>query len=274
MLEKIKTIFKKITPIFIRRRIADFRYGFFGPYETWEEAKRKSTGYEKDLILDKVKTALLKVKNGEAAYERDSVIFQRKEYSWSLLTALFLAASKNSNKLSVLDFGGSLGTTYFQNLDFLKRFDYLSWNIVEQANFVACGKKNFADGSLYFYNSIQECLKKESPSIIIFSSVIQYLERPYDILKEAADFNFKYIVFDRTTFRQGVNDIITLQKVPPQVYDASYPCWFLSEEKFLNFFESRYNLIADFSALGGVVNRHGVKGEYKGFIFETKNKYV
>jgi len=270
MLEEIKKILKKILPSFIFRFVASYRYGFFGPYKSWEEAKKKSSGYDSELILNKVKNSLLKVKRGEAMFERDSVVFEKTEYGWPLLSILLFIASKNVNKLSVLDFGGSLGSTYFQNKFFLDQLLGLKWNIVEQPNFTACGKEYFSDEHLSFYSSIKECLEKDFPSAIIFSSVIEYLEKPYEVLKEVMDSNFQYVIFDRTTFLQKGDDMITLQKVPPQVYDASYPCWFLNEDKLINFLSSKYDLILDFKSLGGEIKQHNIKGEYKGLFFKLR----
>ena len=90
-----------------------------GNYTSWQEAKANCTGYDAANILEKCKNALLKVKNGEAAYERDSVLFNQIQYSWGLLAGLQKAALENNGNLCVLDFGGSLGSTYFQNKAFL-----------------------------------------------------------------------------------------------------------------------------------------------------------
>ena len=57
-------------------------YGLSGDYRSWGEAMAASTGYDTEIILEKTKTALLKVKNGEAAYERDSVAFDEIQYAW------------------------------------------------------------------------------------------------------------------------------------------------------------------------------------------------
>ena len=59
-----------------------------GNYANWEEADSFATGYDDHSILEKCKTALLKVKNGEAAYERDSVLFDKMQYNWALLALL------------------------------------------------------------------------------------------------------------------------------------------------------------------------------------------
>src|SRR6187431_804796 len=50
---------------------------FRGNYQSWDEARRASVGYDAPAILEKVRVATLKVISGEAACERDSVAFDR-----------------------------------------------------------------------------------------------------------------------------------------------------------------------------------------------------
>ena len=88
---------------------------FEGSYSTWQEADALCNGYDNMDILEKVLSATLKVKNGEAVYERDSVIFDQIEYSWPILTGLMCAAAQNSGCLKVLDFGSSLGIINLEN---------------------------------------------------------------------------------------------------------------------------------------------------------------
>jgi putative methyltransferase (TIGR04325 family) len=239
---------------------------FSGNYKSWDEARSVSGGFESDLILTKVKNALLKVKSGEAVYERDSVLFDRIQYSWPLLSGLLWVASRCGNKLNLVDFGGALGSTYFQNKRFLEHLLEIKWNIVEQENFVECGKFYFEDGCLRFYRNLGECITDQVPDVIILSSILQYLEKPYDLLAEIFRYDFRYILVDRTPFLEGEEDRITIQKVPPAIYPASYPAWFFNQEKFLGFFPREYELFADFDSfesfqLGGVATQN------KGFIF-------
>jgi hypothetical protein len=42
---------------------------------SWEKAQKKCSGYDNSIIVNKVKDAVLKVKSGEAKFERDSVLF-------------------------------------------------------------------------------------------------------------------------------------------------------------------------------------------------------
>jgi putative methyltransferase (TIGR04325 family) len=242
-------MFKDLTPPLLYSAYLESRrkYGYFGEYQSWQEAKSKCTGYDSDKVIEKVKNSALKVKNGEAAYERDSVIFDKIDYSWPLLAALLWIASKNNNALNVLDFGGALGTSYFQNKNFLNHIK-LNWNVIEQEKFVNYGKKLFEDEKLHFYKTIEESLARQNPDIILLSSTIQYLEKPYQKLSELIKLKPPYILFDTTPFMNTKKDIITIQKVPPQIYDASYPLWILSKNKFISFLADRkYKMLTDFN---------------------------
>ena len=48
------------------RRMRPKKYGWFGNYSNWKEALAQCSGYDSDEILERVKAATLKVKNGEA----------------------------------------------------------------------------------------------------------------------------------------------------------------------------------------------------------------
>src|SRR3954454_17330299 len=77
-----------VPPIFLTWLKKTGRYGWSGDYKKWEDAKQLTHSYDDSIILDKVKQALLKVKSGEAVYERDSVLFDKIQYSWPLLSVL------------------------------------------------------------------------------------------------------------------------------------------------------------------------------------------
>lgn len=259
-----------IPPVFLKMYKHLFNnYGYSGNYATWEAAREVSSGYDSELILNKVKESLLKVKSKEAVYERDSVLFERIEYSWPLLVSLMWIAANEKGRLNVIDFGGSLGSTYFQNRKFLANLD-VKWNIVEQKNFVECGKKYFADDRLNFYYDLEGCLKEQEPSVIIFSSVLQYLEKPYELIDSVLNLRLRYVLIDRTTFILNGNDRITVQRVSPEIYRASYPCRFFNLRTFIDFFCKQYELIEEFDALDGVISLGDTNAYDKGFIFRQR----
>ncbi|MBC7921529.1 MAG: methyltransferase, TIGR04325 family, partial [Ferruginibacter sp.] len=170
MKDTIKKALKEITPPLGTKIYRKFRprnvLKWAGNYPSWEAAMREADGYEKPSILETVKAAVLKVKNGQAVYERDSVIYGEIQYSWPLLACLLGVAAENKGHLHVLDFGGSLGSTYFQNRRFLSNLESLSWNVVEQSHFVACGQQEIAEGPLRFFYSVEEAIAFQRPTVL------------------------------------------------------------------------------------------------------------
>jgi putative methyltransferase (TIGR04325 family) len=252
-MKNIKNILKAIIPPILFTSIKALRKSnqgslyWSGNFKTWENAQAECTGYDTDIILEKCKNSLLKVKNGEAVYERDSVLFDEIQYNWGLLAALQKAAIENNNELCVLDFGGSLGSSYYQSREFLNLGTNLTWCIVEQEHFVKCGKENFETDELKFYYTIDECLESNKPNVILLSSVLQYLPEPYEWLEKFLNLNIDYIIIDRTPFVDSEADLLTIQTVPNTIYKASYPAWFFSKANFDRAIQ-KYRKIANFDS--------------------------
>lgn len=239
---------------------------FEGNYSSWAQAKADSTGYNTADILKRVRDASLKVKHGDAVFERDSVCFYQEDYCWSFLAALLWSVSVSGNRINLIDYGGALGSTYYQYRRLFNHLNEITWSIVEQDHFVECGKEFFEDEELKFYYSINECIEKHSPSTILLGSVIQYHEKPYDLLNNVIDRGFPIIIIDRTPFIEGCNDRLTVQKVPAEIYPASYPAWLLSLDKFTNFMSEHYELITDTTNK----DKFNVPVSFKGFIYKRR----
>lgn len=264
----MKQFIKSLIPPILFNFIQAYRnrnYGWHGDYATWQDAQKVATGYDGDEIVQKVRTSLLRVKKGEAVFERDSVVFDEVHYSWPLLAGLMFAAIKCNGSLKVLDFGGSLGSTYYQNKRFLDRLDNVSWNIVEQTHFVDIGKADFEDNRLKFYYDIESCMSIENPNVLILSSVLQYIEKPYELLDKLLKYNFQFILVDRTPFYTRNQDKITLQTVSPSIYSASYPCRFFNMDQLKTYFTSNlFKELETFEAIDGSSSEY----RFKGYIFQ------
>ncbi|MGX5688880.1 TIGR04325 family methyltransferase [Arcticibacter tournemirensis] len=224
------------------------KYGWFGNFSSWEDACRATTGYDAGIILEKTRNAILQVKLGKAVYERDSVVFDKKQYPFPLISFMLHSAIRNKKPLHIIDFGGSLGSTYFQVKEFLHADVCASWNVIEQDHYVSCGKSEFEDDTLHFFSSIEECRSVYDIDFALLSSSVQYLKQPHPFLEKLASFDFKYILFDRTAFINEPSDRLTIQNVPPEIYDASYPSWFFNEHCFMDHFRDRYKVAGEFTS--------------------------
>ncbi|EMY76346.1 methyltransferase, TIGR04325 family [Leptospira weilii serovar Ranarum str. ICFT] len=283
-----KLIYKLLPPIFFdllkfaRTRLntrvkfgkqpGSLRIGFNGIYETWEEAAKLCGSYDSEKIIEKCKQSVLKVKQGHAAYERDSVLFDKIQYSWPLTSALLYAGTMTNDELNVLDFGGSFGSSYYQNRIFLQGMRALSWNIVEQSNFVQVGNAFFKDDILHFYDSIEACVRDRKINAFLASSSFPYIKDPFALIKKIIDYEFPYIIIDRTYFIDLPKSVVSAQRVSPEIYEASYPAWFFNFEEFVSLFDKKYKLAADFNSyLQAVETLDGIPTREMGMIFEIKD---
>lgn len=222
---------------------------YVGDYPDFAAAKACSTGYEEQVILERTRVALHKVLRGEAAYERDSVTFDKLELPHPLLELLHRVAAEHRGALSVLDFGGSLGSTYFQCRSALQDLSKLEWSIVELPAHVACGRREFANDTLRFYPTIEDCLKERRPSVLLLSGVLQCLSDPWGFLRSVVRHRFDWIILDRTPFIESVRDRLTVEVVSPRIYPASYPAWFFSRPRRQENLPAGWKIEAEFDAI-------------------------
>ena len=241
---------------------------FQGDYPSWEAARQASSGYDAQLILQRTREAVLKVKRGEAAYERDSVLFNQVQHAFPVLAGLLRAATASEGRLCVLDFGGALGSSYFQCREFLKPVKRLEWLVVEQPAHVACGRRDLQTEQLRFYETVESCLSLHAPNVLLLSSVLPYLPQPYTMLEQLLKTGIAHVIIDRTPFLRRAGERLTVQTVPASIYPASYPAWFFSEEKLLQALTRRgYGLVAEFPVLIRLAPEDE-PADWKGFIFE------
>ncbi|MCX2449850.1 methyltransferase, TIGR04325 family [Pedobacter sp. PLR] len=225
-----------------------FKYGWKGDYKDYETAKEKCQGYDEADILNKIKESTLKVKNKEIPYERDGIAYDKVQMNFPLLSVLLYVASKNDNQLTLIDFGGSLGTTYYQNLPYLKHLKKLKWCIIEQPEFVKAGKEGFENEHVTFYNSIAECMAVNEVDLFLICNVLQYLEKPYELLEEVKNSSIPHVLLDFIGYNDQPGDRITIQHVPPVFYgiEASYPCYFPDRNRVEGSLQTAYEKKYDF----------------------------
>jgi putative methyltransferase (TIGR04325 family) len=241
---------------------------FAGNYAAWDDAVSVSTGYGNPVILERTCASLLRVKRGEPVFERDSVLFDTPQHSFPVLMALLRATVVEKGRLSVADFGGSLGSSYFQCRPLLRGVPTVEWNVIEQEPYVRCGREHFEDGELSFSATLDECVAHRNPNTLLMSGVLQYLPDPYAALEQLLEVRIRHVIVDRTAFLASDRDRLTVQTVPEWIYPASYPAWFLSERKFAAMFAAAgYRLVADFAG-ADTVSLPDETSYFKGFIYE------
>lgn len=270
----IKTFAKYWLPPAVTRAVRHIRGGdisFEGNYLSWEAAAAQCTGYDAAPILAKVLEATLKVKRGEAAHERDSVLFDEIDYAWPVTAGLMWAAAQHGGRLDVLDFGGALGSGYFQNRAFLAELLQVRWSVVEQAHYVEAGRQHIQDETLRFYSSIDSCLAENQPNIVLLSSVLQYISEITNVIERINHSGASMLIIDRTPFNSGRDDKICIQRVPECIYEASYPMRIFSLSRFLDELNNWDVIAKTRCPEGSLISKSGLAINFNGLILKRKN---
>ncbi len=242
-------------------------HGWRGDYPNWAAAAAEATGYDAETIISRTLQAARLVRDGKAAFERDSVVFEAPDYNWPLLACLMHVAAAMQGRLRIIDMGGALGSTYFQNRRFLASLDEVAWCVVEQGPYVEAGRREFEDGHLMFRASFDEAVTQVGDdAVVLMSGFLAYIECPYDLLARLARSRAPYLVCDRAGFTLDDRDRLTVQHVPPCIYPASYPCWFLSRTRFLTTLAPAYEPMAEFLC----PDQTDIPSEYRGFLLRRR----
>lgn len=272
----IKKLYKAFVPPILdnqfRFRLKQFidQGGYFsGPYGNWIQAKQNATGYDALEILKRVRKSALDQRQTNA-FVRDSVVLEKSDHSYPLLTAL-LSLLLNKPEINIIDFGGGLGSTYYNCKKFINNKNFnVKWHVVEQPHFVEIGRVDHQTNELGFYESIDTI--KTNIDMLVLSSVLQYLPNPLEFIANFKNKKYPYIFIDRliTHFNSNLSTTIMVEHVPAHVYKASYPCYIFNYANLISGFLDQYDIEYEFNANEGRQNLGNIDLMYKGVLLKLK----
>jgi len=111
--------------------------------------------------------------------------------------------------------------------------------------------------------------KQGLPDLLILSCVLPYLEKPYEMLESLMRYKIPHILIDNTYFNYENRDRICVQRVPPEIYKASYPCWMLNYEHVKKTLSDSYEMISEHDN-DSVIFLDGKKIQYRGLLYKIK----
>jgi putative methyltransferase (TIGR04325 family) len=242
---------------------------FRGRCASWAAARAASTGYDTPRILERVSAAIGEVLAGHARFERDSVLLERPEWPWPALFALARQAALDGGRLRVIDFGGSLGSSFLAARPFLGGLAELRWHVVEQPAFVERARTMPFPAAVRFFTTIEAAAAGLAPNVVLASGVLHYLEHPFETLDALVALGAATLVVDRTPVIDELDDVLTVQHVPARIFDASYPCWLFSPDRIPMHTGDDYRLLAELPALDRLLfERRFVR--HAGWLFERR----
>lgn len=266
----LPSFIKRLIPNKLKSIYYNFKFSnvkFAGPFKNWNEANINSSGYQNKDYFNKVLRNILFSMDIDNIYERDSELVYDKKCPLRIINFI----NRNfKNKLKVIDFGGSLGSFFFQNKSKIKSKS-IKWAIYEQKSLSKIGKKFITHKNIFFLNKMIE-IKRLKPHVVLFSSVLEYLHNPKkhinDLLKIKS---IRFVIIDRLLISNSNIDEIYVQKNPKKYFSMNYPCRIFSKRNFLlNYFKNLKLINTGNSYVGKPFFLNGKKIEYKFFILRIK----
>ncbi len=209
-----------------------------GPLRSWDEATKRATGWDSPILTELALKAALKVKVGAAAFERDSRPHDRIVYSPTVLAALLLAVARY-RALSVIDFGGGLGSNYYQHRKLLRALPDMpvSWNVIERVPLANIGAEQFQTAELRFHDRL-DGLHLEHP-VLLFTGALQYVADAFVLLDEATR-QTDIIAVDRMYVSAAADHAPYLQHLDPRRFGSvTLPMWCFAKAALIGWFEAR-----------------------------------
>lgn len=240
-----------------------------GEFADWATARATAGGYDEESLLERLVVVAQAVKEGTVAWEQDGVTWDHIPNDLPLFAALTRVALAQEGRLAVVDFGGALGSSYFQCRGFLAEVTALSWGVVEQPQLVAIGRERFERDALHFFSTIDEAVAALRPNVALLSSVLQYLEQPWTVLDQFVATRIPYLIIDRhpCTF---THELITIQMIPSTLYPASYPSWLFDCPRMMARLEQHYKLLATWMGKDPPIRGWGKGAEFRGYFLRRR----
>jgi putative methyltransferase (TIGR04325 family) len=170
----------------------------------------------------------------------------------ALRTALPFALGEFQRRITVLDFGGGAGTTYFEAKYFSPNKDF-KWIILETKTMANMAESmNTKTNELKYISNFKE-IDDIKIDLIIANSSLQYTDNPIDYLNKLINIKAKYLFITRTplTNEESIKVLQTsiLGENGPQIGNKlvnktriNIPATVISKNVFENLLESCYQI--------------------------------
>jgi putative methyltransferase (TIGR04325 family) len=219
-----------------------------GPFASWDAASQRATGWDSPRIVEQALAAALEVRDGAAAFERDSVAHGQIIYSPTILAALMLAVDRH-RRLEVVDFGGGLGSNYFQNLKLIRALSNApaSWRVVERPALARIGVDQFQTEQLRFHDDLA-AVRLERP-VVLFTGSLQYVADAFGLLETAMAMT-DIIALDRVLVYAEAEHGIFVQRLDAKRFGpVTLPTWCFARAALIDWFAARgFRLVERFEA--------------------------
>lgn len=247
-----------------RLRRSGNRYGWSGDYGSFAEAQAEAEVIDSnDYVVDVVRKA--KVDGRHTLATPTGPGLEPGGAVAALATALTHRAP--GERVRILDFGGALGSHYFDAKRLYRDAFGFEWVVSETNTMADAGNEHFANEELRFVADWREA-KDLEPSVVLVRGALQYIEDPIETLRGLLSYGPGHIVLDVLPLIPGERDRLTIQRLRSR--PGAYPCWFFSERLWLEILEEEYAVRLRWELRGNHEKLDGTKVRFQGLLLQKK----
>lgn len=152
-------------------------------------------------------------------------------------------------ELDVIDFGGGLGSNYFQNLKLIRALAdaQTSWNVVERAPLARIGAEQFQTSQLSFHDDLG-AVRLDHP-VLLFTGSLQYVADAFGLLETAVKLT-DIIALDRVLVWAEAEHGVFVQRLDTRRFGpVTLPTWCFAQSTLIDWFAARgFRLVERFEA--------------------------
>jgi len=149
-------------------------------------------------------------------------------YNETILPIIAGIVLGEQGKVSILDFGGGIGFSYYQVRESIPEPEKMTFHIVENESVCKSGDRFFEHTeNIFFYPELPNTTEKFS--IVHFGSSLQYIENWRELLSKVAQYSPSYIIFSDLY----AGDIPTYASIQ-NYYNSKIPVWFFNVAEIID----------------------------------------
>ena len=207
--------------------------------KNWESAVSGSSGYQSPQTISTIEGSDPVVDKWTA--DQNFLGNRYLQVASAILSGLNFEKLKSDTPLRVLDIGGGLGEYFFLLSDNLPNLKF-EWLILETPALCELAKLKHGESSgISWTNALND--SSQTFDIVLLSSVIQYVEKPYALIELAMQ-KAPLLIFNRLPLSTNPHNLVCIQRPGLLETKGSYPVHILSEKLFFSYLSARGRIMS------------------------------
>ena len=207
--------------------------------KNWQSAVSGSSGYQSPQTISTIEGSDPVV--DKSSIKQNFLGNRYLQVASAILSGLNLETLKADTTIRVLDIGGGLGEYFFLLRDNMPNLKF-EWLILETPALCQLAKTKYTNSpEVSWTDALND--SNQTFNIVLLSSVIQYVEMPFELIEMAMQ-KAPLLIFNRLPLSTHAHNLVCIQRPGLLETKGSYPVHILSERLFMSYLLARGRIMS------------------------------